>query len=109
MVKNSLRKKALVGVIAATITAAGIAQAALASTLADYGADVTNSVVYRSGFAWTRRDTGGMVRAKISIGGDLSDIIDYSYVQTTRVAGMRWQSAYIGHGTEAGIIIAYTK
>ena len=108
MVKNSLKTKLLAAAIAAGITTAGIAQAALAGNIISYGADITNSGIYRYGYAWTQVDTG-YTRAKICIGSGLSDLTDAGYVQTKQVSGMYYQTAYIGHGSSSNLSIAYTK
>lgn len=75
----------------------------------DYGSTVNIGGLYKYGFAWTQVDgSNGPARAKISLGGDLSDVTLNGYAQTEQVSAWYTSTAYIGHG-ETNITIAYTK
>lgn len=73
-----------------------------------YGSDVTTSGIYKYGYAWTR-SSGQSVRARIVIGGALSDKNDFGYVQTQQIHDLYYCTAYIAHWANGVEIANYTK
>ena len=79
------------------------------AAIIDYGSNVNIGGLFKYGVAWTQVDgSNGPARAKISLGGDVSDVTVKGYAQTEQISAWSTTTAYIGHG-ETTITTAYTK
>jgi hypothetical protein len=73
-----------------------------------YGSTVNVSGLSKYGYAWTS-ESGQNVRARIVIGGGLSDKNTTGFVQTDQVSSWYTETAYINHYVAGNIIASYTK
>lgn len=75
---------------------------------ATYGSTVNIGGLFKYGYAWTS-ESGKTVRARIVIGGDLSDITATGYAQTEQISSTAGKIAYINHYSNGTLIASYEK
>lgn len=73
----------------------------------DYGSKVNTKNGYKNALAYTSATKGA--RAKVSMHGGLDDVTGSGYVQTKTISKFGRPTAYIGHGDNGNITIAYEK
>ena len=102
--KKSLKAK-IVGVV---LGVSLISCQAAVFAAATYSSTVNTAGLFKYGIASTT-SSGQVVRARIVIGGSLSDITQTGYVQTDQISGWYTSVAYIAHWAGGYEIANYTK